>query len=55
MIGSTLATMLSGVSSPEKWLIDFVNGGSRTSSGEQVNETTALTCAEVYAANRILS
>ena len=55
MIGSTLMGVLSGVTSPNKWLVDFVNGGSRTSSGERVNETTALKCAAVYAANRILS
>jgi len=55
VIGSMIAQSLSGTAAPEKWLVDWVTQGSRTSSGERINESTALTCAAVYAANRVLA
>jgi len=47
--------MLSGLSAPEQWLIDWVGGGSMTASGEKVNEDTALACAAVKAAVTVLA
>lgn len=54
MIGTAFADALSGTVNPEPWLVDWVTGGRQTSSGERINENTALTCAAVYAANRVL-
>ncbi len=54
MIGTAFADALSGTANPEKWMVDWVTQGRRTSSGETINESTALTCAAVYAANRVL-
>ena len=56
MIGK-LISALAGVANPthEQWFVDFVTGGRQTSSGERINEQTALTCNAVLACNRILS
>jgi len=50
-----LPARLSGTANPDQWLIDWVRDGQMTPSGETINEETALTCAAVYAAVRILS
>jgi HK97 family phage portal protein len=46
---------LSGTANPDQWFVDWVTGGGKTASGEQINERTALTCAAVLSANKILS
>jgi HK97 family phage portal protein len=54
MIGTAIADALSGTVNPERWMVDWITQGRKTSSGETINESTALTCAAVYAANRVL-
>ncbi|KKK63906.1 hypothetical protein LCGC14_2989600, partial [marine sediment metagenome] len=55
MIGTAFADALTGTVNPERWLVDWITQGRRTSSGETINESTALTCAAVYAAVRVLA
>lgn len=58
MIFDAIANMrsrLSGTANPEQWLVDWVRGGQTTAAGESISPATALTCAAVYAANKILS
>jgi len=45
----------SNTSSPSQWLIDWVSGGSATSSGIHVNEGSALKYTPFWAAVRIIS
>lgn len=44
----------SNVTTPSKWFVNWINGGE-TSSGEVVNEETAMKMAAVYACIRLLS
>jgi len=44
-----------GTRNPAQWLIDWVAGGSETSSGAKVNESTALKYTPFWAAVRIIS
>lgn len=45
----------SGTSNPAQWFIDWVTGGSATSSGAKVNENSALKYTPFWAAVRIIS
>jgi HK97 family phage portal protein len=45
----------SGTSSPEQWLIDWVNGGSESSSGVNVSESNALRYSPFWSAVRVIS
>jgi len=47
--------MLSGISAPDQWLIDWARGGEETSSGEHINEQNAVNCPAVKAAVSLLS
>lgn len=53
-IGAWWSRMLSGVSSPSRWFLEWA-GVSPTQSGITVSETTALTYSAVWAATRIIS
>jgi HK97 family phage portal protein len=44
----------SGVSNPQSWLVDWLGGGT-SSTGLQVNETTAMQSTSVYACIKILA
>jgi len=44
-----------GTSNPAQWFIDWVSGGSPTSSGAKVNETSALKYTPFWAAIRVIS
>jgi HK97 family phage portal protein len=45
----------SGTANPAQWLIDWVTGGSATSSGANVNENSALKYTPFWAAVRVIS
>jgi len=45
----------SGTYNPAQWLIDWVSGGSATSSGVHVNERTALQYTPFWASVRVIS
>jgi len=58
MIAELLAStvqMLSGTANPDQWLIDWVNGGEASSSGEHINEKNALNCPALKAAVTVLA
>jgi len=44
----------SSMATPEKWLVDFFNGGAETKSGTRVTEETALNLSAVFNAVTIL-
>ena len=46
---------LSGTANPDQWLIDWVNGGQPSASGEHINEENALNCPAVKAAITVLA
>ncbi|MCY0919615.1 MULTISPECIES: phage portal protein [unclassified Streptomyces] len=46
---------LSGVATPEKWVEDWVRGGTANSSGIRVDEDTAMTYAPLFAGVRVLA
>lgn len=54
MIGEGLWKKLSGVSSPQRWLVDWAGGG-KARSGVAVNETTALNYSACWCATRIIA
>lgn len=45
----------SGVATPEKWLIDWVNGGVESNAGVQVSENSALNFSAVFRCVNLLS
>ena len=45
----------SGTSNPAKWLVDWANGGTSTSTGLSISETSALQYCPFWAAVRIIS
>jgi HK97 family phage portal protein len=47
--------MLSGISAPDQWLIDWFTGGEETSSGEHISEENALNVPSLKAAVAFLS
>ena len=53
MIGERFFQMLSGVTTPAKWFLDWA-GASPSSSGVTVSEQSALTYSAVWAATRLL-
>ncbi|MFJ4687064.1 phage portal protein [Streptomyces sp. NPDC088789] len=46
---------LSGVATPEKWVLDWVTGGMQSSSGVRVDQDTAMTYAPYFAGVRVIS
>ena len=50
-----IGQLLSGTVKPDQWLVDWVRGGPKTSSGESITESNALTIAAVWAAVRVLA
>ncbi|MGW1127466.1 phage portal protein [Streptomyces sp. NPDC002526] len=46
---------LSGIATPEKWVEDWIRGGSVNSAGIRVDEETALTYSPFFAGVRVLS
>lgn len=50
-----IGQLLSGTANPDQWLVDWVRGGPKTSSGETINESNALTIAAVWASVRVLA
>ena len=50
-----IGQLLSGTVTPDQWLVDWVRGGPKTSSGETITESNALTIAAVWAAVRVLA
>jgi len=49
------AERLASTNNPDQWLIDWVNQGQATSSGEHITEENALNCSSVKAAVSCLS
>lgn len=45
----------SSLSAPSTWLIDALNGGFKNTSGQAVNEKTAMSIAAVHACVRVIS
>lgn len=54
LLGRTIQ-YLSGTANPSQWLVDWVNGGEATSSGEHINEENALKVPAVKAAVTVLA
>lgn len=55
LIADMIRPKRSGTYNPERWLIDWVNGGAPTSSGVNVNENTALKYTPFWACVRVIS
>jgi len=49
------AEALASTNNPDQWLVDWVNQGQATSSGEHITEENALNCSSVKAAVSCLS
>jgi HK97 family phage portal protein len=45
----------SGIATPEKWLVDWFNGGQESASGVTVTEDTALQASAVFACVKVLA
>ena len=45
----------SGVTSPEQWLVDYVNGGQESSTGQHVSFRSAIGLPSVWSATNIIS
>ncbi|MFB7031720.1 MULTISPECIES: phage portal protein [unclassified Streptomyces] len=50
-----LRSALSGLATPEKWVEDWMRGGSTNSAGIRVDQDTALTYSPFFAGVRVLS
>ncbi|WP_435969315.1 phage portal protein [Streptomyces sp. Qhu_M48] len=50
-----LRSALSGLATPEKWVEDWMRGGSMNSAGIRVDQDTALTYSPFFAGVRVLS
>ncbi|THA78404.1 phage portal protein [Streptomyces sp. A0642] len=50
-----MRSALSGIATPEKWVEDWMRGGSVNSAGIRVDEDTALTYSPFFAGVRVLS
>jgi HK97 family phage portal protein len=50
-----LRSALSGLATPEKWVEDWMRGGSMNSAGVRVDQDTALTYSPFFAGVRVLS
>lgn len=46
---------LSGIATPEKWIVDWFTGGLANSSGVRVDQETAMTYAPYFAGVRVIS
>lgn len=55
LISNTARNYLASTNNPDQWLIDWVNQGQATSSGEHITEENALNCGSVKAAVSCLS
>ena len=53
-VANRVGLMVSGVSEPEKWLIDLI-GGTKSKSGVAINEKTAVKVIAVFACLRLIS
>ncbi|MCE5270829.1 phage portal protein [bacterium] len=51
----TLQEIRSSIATPEKWLVDWVRGGSETAAGRTVNEISAMNNSAVFNAVTIIS
>ncbi|WP_433406865.1 phage portal protein [Streptomyces sp. CA-146814] len=50
-----MRSALSGIATPEKWVEDWMRGGSTNSAGIRVDQDTALTYSPFFAGVRVLS
>lgn len=52
---SKLFSRRSGIANPQKWLIDYFTGGTKSAAGINVTPDTALQASAVYASVRVLA
>lgn len=52
---SRLFSRRSGIANPQKWLIDYFTGGTKSAAGINVTPDTALQASAVYACVRVLA
>ena len=55
LVSRTARSFLASTNNPDQWLVDWVNQGQATSSGEHITEENALHCSPVKAAVSCLS